>query len=129
MTVVTRMLRMAPMLMTMGAIFYFSHMAGDELDFPTFFGADKIAHLSEYGLLALSTLPLFSFSSKKDRPLLIIGVMLITCLGYGILDEFHQSFVPGRDVSGADLLADCCGALLAGLLWLWFSRRVHPYRV
>jgi VanZ family protein len=39
---------------------------------------------------------------------------------YGASDEFHQSFVPGRTMSGADLVADTIGALIAaGSLWAW----------
>ena len=38
---------------------------------------------------------------------------------YGLLDEYHQSYVPGRDASLADSLADITGAVLgAGLLYL-----------
>ena len=34
---------------------------------------------------------------------------LVLTLGYGVLDEWHQGFVPGRDVSGTDLLRDVLG--------------------
>lgn len=38
---------------------------------------------------------------------------------YGILDEYHQSFVPGRSVEFYDFLADCGGALLyISIFWL-----------
>lgn len=37
--------------------------------------------------------------------------------GYGVLDEWHQSFVPDRDASLSDLLRDVVGVLLA--LWLF----------
>jgi VanZ family protein len=30
-----------------------------------------------------------------------------------VFDEFHQSFVPLRNVDGWDLLADFCGGLMA----------------
>lgn len=32
---------------------------------------------------------------------------------YGVSDEWHQSFVPGRDTSFGDLLADTIGAAVA----------------
>lgn len=38
---------------------------------------------------------------------------------YGVLDEYHQSFVPGRSVEFYDFLADCGGALLyTAIFWL-----------
>ena len=42
---------------------------------------------------------------------------------YGVLDEYHQSFVPGRSVEFYDFLADCGGALLyTALFWLLQQR-------
>jgi VanZ family protein len=35
------------------------------------------------------------------------------CISYGASDEWHQSFVPGRDADLLDLLADTTGGLLA----------------
>ncbi len=39
---------------------------------------------------------------------------LITVL-YAVSDEFHQSFVPSRDASIIDVLADAAGGLLAAM--------------
>ncbi len=39
---------------------------------------------------------------------------------YGVTDEWHQSFVPGRMADPRDLLADGVGAALGlGLVWAW----------
>jgi hypothetical protein len=37
---------------------------------------------------------------------------LVLTIAYGASDEFHQSFVPNRDASVYDLMADALGALL-----------------
>jgi len=41
-------------------------------------------------------------------------VVLVATL-YGMSDEWHQSFVHGRDASGFDVLADAAGALLVSV--------------
>lgn len=47
---------------------------------------------------------------------LFAGSLLIT-LGYGVFDEFHQSFVPGRYASLTDLLLNLTGALVGVLVF------------
>jgi VanZ family protein len=38
------------------------------------------------------------------------AVALLASSAYGVTDELHQHFVPGRDVTLGDLLADVIGA-------------------
>ncbi len=40
--------------------------------------------------------------------------MLFIVLGYGLFDELHQAYTPGRSVDVKDLLADVAGGILAG---------------
>lgn len=49
------------------------------------------------------------------------------CAGYALLDEWHQSFVPGRDPSGTDVAADVVGAA-AGVLFATVLRRARTER-
>jgi len=94
-----------------GLIFYFSSlpsMVAPEL-FP---GQDKIFHFFEFGFLSL----LFFFSIKKtflgaSLKVLVVITILFTAL-YGISDEIHQYFVPGRESSIGDALADFSGAII-----------------
>ena len=53
--------------------------------------------------------------------------MILTVL-YGISDEFHQSFVPSRDASVLDVLADLAGALLGILAVVVFERVISSWR-
>jgi len=52
---------------------------------------------------------------KINKPLLIIGIIL--AILYGISDEFHQSFVPGRQSSIKDVLTNTAGILLSGTIY------------
>lgn len=47
---------------------------------------------------------------------------LSLAIGYGIVDELHQSYVPGRDSSVYDVVSDACGAVLAALFVFWLVR-------
>jgi hypothetical protein len=62
-----------------------------------------------------------------------LAVLIVSA--FGVTDEWHQSFVPGRDCDVFDWLADTAGAALAVTLyvkWAWYRRlleiRVGPQR-
>ncbi len=72
------------------------------------------AHIVAYGLLAGSFL-----LSGLVGPTLAIGprwwplLSVVASTAYGVVDELHQSYVPGRVCSFGDLLSDASGAALA----------------
>lgn len=111
-------LRMVPMILVMGTIFYLSHQPGDSLYLPPMPGIDKLAHLLVYGVLAAATLFALDERWKAVRSWSLVLVTTTLCLVYGITDEIHQSFVPGRYPSLEDLLADGAGAILVCVVWL-----------
>lgn len=110
-------LRTVPMLLVMGTIFLLSHQPGDSLHLPSLPGIDKLAHGAVYGFLAAATIFAFSVRYRQQNRRVVQVVTTFFCLCYGVSDEFHQAFVPGRSTSGLDLLADVGGALLVCLLW------------
>lgn len=110
-------LKMAPMVAVMGAIFFLSHQPASELDFIGFPFADKIAHFLMYGLLALTAIFAFSGDGKTGDGLFFFSRIVLLCLFYGVSDEYHQSFINGRDASGGDLFADVLGAAAACFVW------------
>jgi len=105
------------MFVVMGIIFFLSHQSGDSLDLPSFSGADKLAHMIAYGVLAFSVLWFFGEKGLENLGRTIILTVLF-CLLYGIGDEYHQSFIVLRSVSILDVLADTVGAFCCSLLWL-----------
>lgn len=75
---------------------------------------NNLAHIPLYLILGHALFVLFRHlrTGKKASIYTIICGMLI-----GVLDEFFQSFIPGRIVSGMDLMLDLAGICLAILLF------------
>ncbi len=113
----TLLLRTAPVILVMGAIFLLSHQTGDSLHLPTFPGVDKLAHILAYATLALTVLWYHGPKGLQNLRRAAMQTVLF-CLLYGLSDEYHQSFIALRSVSALDILADTTGALLVSLVWL-----------
>jgi len=111
------------MMLVMGTIFFLSHQRGDTIDLGEIPGIDKLAHLLVYGVLGTTVLLAHAPETRKNLPLQTCATTVVVCLLYGISDEFHQSFIPGRMVSAGDVVADTLGAAAACLLWFWRNRR------
>lgn len=78
----------------------------------------KLAHLSEFGLLAVLTWWVLDF---QDR-LAPLAWALATV--YAATDEWHQHFVPGRTASIRDVLIDSTGALLVIACIYWQKKKM-----
>ncbi len=91
-----------------------------------FDGQDKLIHASVYAVMTW----LFWDALKltlSDRIGLLAILTIVFCSAYGGSDEWHQSFVQGRDASVYDWLADTAGAiLLTGLLWKLKHTVIRP---
>ena len=108
--------RFLPMLFVMAVIFYFSHQPGDSIHLPDVIGFDKLCHAVEYAVLAASAL--FAFHDQSRTPVRTALAVLVFCVLYAASDELHQSFVPDRTVSLADIAADSTGAAVLLLFYL-----------
>lgn len=75
-------------------------------------GSDKLAHAGWFLLLALLAWRAARVGEGWPRRRRVAGLFLGALL-WAFSDEAHQSFVPGRTVEAADLLADVAGAALA----------------
>lgn len=96
-------------------IFILSHQP--DLSGPSWLDAvpysDKLAHFLIYAVLCL----LAARALHREPAPLLRGHALILAVAfaalYGISDEWHQSFIPGRHPDAADWAADLLGALCA----------------
>jgi len=75
-------------------------------------GIDKAAHGLAYFLLTLAYLNVATRGWGQPGALRVLAALAAAGL-YGLSDEWHQSFVPGRTFDWADLVADGVGALAA----------------
>lgn len=87
---------------------------------------DKDVHVLLYGILAV--LLLWTLQETRWRRPARYGAVVLAALAYGVLDEWHQSFVPGRSVSGWDLLFDVVGAGLGIVCWRAWHEWPQWYR-
>lgn len=106
-------------LLYMAFIFWLSSMSRPPLP-AGFLSADKLAHLLLYA--GLGGLAGIAVAGETGRRPSLLSVLLVTA--YGMTDEFHQSFVPGRSADIRDVGADMAGALLAqAAICLWVRVR------
>jgi VanZ family protein len=86
-------------------------------------GLDKVAHFSAYAVLA--ALSLRATRTPQRWSTLLAVVIVIAALG--AVDEWHQTFIPGRSMSLLDWCADASGALI-GTLAVHFLPFLTPRR-
>lgn len=79
--------------------------------------SDKVKHLVAYFILAtLVSLTLhFQEKVRKFKEKIVLWTLIIVGT-YGILDELHQLFVPGRNCELLDWLADMTGSIIAVMI-------------
>lgn len=75
----------------------------------------KMAHFTEYALMSVLVWLLWSLWLPERKTLHVIPVLWV--FGSAILDEFHQSFVPGRHAGFDDVCVDTLGGI-AGLVFI-----------
>ncbi|MFH1478631.1 MAG: VanZ family protein [Candidatus Omnitrophota bacterium] len=106
----------APLYMYAGLIFYLSSLTKvlPEVDIPSF---DKVLHIVEYAIFSILALRAFR-NSKREFVLKNLKLVAITIsILYGMSDEFHQSFVPGRQCSIWDMLFDGIGSTIGVIFY------------
>ncbi|MCD6150148.1 MAG: VanZ family protein [Deltaproteobacteria bacterium] len=92
-------------------IFYLSSQA--DVDLPSIIPqSDKLLHLAEYAVLGFLAYRFFQRLLPEKSAVFVVMVAFLFALIYGLSDEFHQSFVSGRDSSCFDILADGAGGYL-----------------
>ena len=105
------------MLLYCSLIFYISSKSLHLTGLPRF--SDKVVHFWEYAVLGMVGAGAFCSAPFKRR--IALGLLCAWAFSalYGLSDEFHQSFVPGRVASLWDALADAIGGGAGVLVARW----------
>ena len=109
-----------------GLIFLLSSRPADDYETPQEWldfipGVEYFVHGILFFVLAALVLGVLRANWPK-RGWLAGPDTVIFCLIYGLGDEFHQTFVEGRQATGLDIIADVLGAIVAVTLLLTISR-------
>jgi VanZ family protein len=96
----------------MMAIFYFSSQT-DPLPAITEQVWDKALHAATYALLAALLCRALFGEGLRSATTLVMAALIASA--YGAADEYHQSFVTGRDADVADWMVDALGALIGAI--------------
>ena len=92
---------------------------------------DKIVHFGLYGVEAFLLYFAIRWPGRADvfslgRVLTVVGAIAV----WGILDETHQFWIPGRSMEGADVVGDVSGAIVGAVLASgWSARKRRPEQI
>ena len=109
-----------PVAVYAGLIFYLSAQSYPEDQLPSFLlkdVSDKVLHAVEYAGLGGLCYRAFRWSLSGGVSSCALLFAVVTASLYGMTDEVHQLFVPLREASWQDWLADTIGAVIGVLSW------------
>lgn len=114
-------LRWLPVALWMGVIFGFSTLHGSSV--PGHYSS--LGHLGEYTILGALMLQALALYLPPARA---AALAVVLSSAYGVTDELHQAFVPGRTPDVVDWGVDTLGALLGALLLAYLIRKAARRR-
>ena len=102
-----------------GFIFFLSDQPFLKSDLPSQwdFVLRKIAHIAEYAVLTWLLIRAFKEHQLTNKQVLILSISF--SIFYAMSDEYHQTFILGRQGVFRDVLIDSFGIVLIA----WFNRR------
>lgn len=107
-----------PVIAYASLIFYLSSLPHPEEDLPKFLFeklGDKLLHVIEYAVLALLCYRAFRWAAVPRVAQQAVLLAIVTASFYGMTDEVHQAFVPFRESSWLDWVADTAGAVIGAV--------------
>ena len=119
-------------LLIMGVLYWLSSLPGTPLpDDPALYSlfhwvppsVQNALHVPAYAALAWAWC--WALGAWLRVPAAVAIVACAIASAYGVFDEWHQSFVPGRFASLTDVTLDIAGAVLGVWLAAWMGSRAR----
>lgn len=85
--------------------------------------SDKIYHTLEYFFFGVLIFRAFPSVWESPRRTLIVVLLFLFGLAYGAIDERVQYYIPNRDSSPYDWMADALGYSIAGIVSVTYRLR------
>ncbi len=115
-----------PVVLYAGTIFYLSTQSHPEEQLPSFLlevVSDKVLHAVEYAVLGGLCYRVFRWGMSGQVASRALLFAIVTASLYGMTDEAHQLFVPFRESSWQDWLADTVGAVIGAMIWRFLGSK------
>jgi VanZ family protein len=109
-----------PVALYAGFIFFMSAQSHPEEQLPSFLlkdVSDKVLHAVEYAVLGVLCYRGFRWGVNGQLASRALLFAIVLASLYGMTDEAHQFFVPFRESSWQDWLADTIGGAIGVLSW------------
>lgn len=101
-----------PVYVYAGLIFYFSSLPVIPSLIIEIYPETLVWHVIEYTILSILLFRAFINSKNITFRENAIHLAIIIAILYGVTDEIHQHFVPGRDFSHFDIIANSVGSIV-----------------
>lgn len=112
-----------PVFAHMALIYYLSSRSSFPVNVPPWaFYADKVVHAVIFGMLGLLFLRAWLQGKWQKINLSVSCITIVFVLLYGISDEVHQMFVPNRQPSIGDIIADVFGGIAVVFITSYFAK-------
>ena len=114
-----------PVIVWAGLIFWLSSIPNLKSSLEQDFVLRKIAHILEYAILTFLFIRALEIEGLATKKAIIFSA--IFTLFYALSDEYHQTFVFGREGSLKDAGIDSIGIILTSILW--YTKKVKEVRL
>jgi len=117
-------LRIIPAILVMAALFKLSTLPGNDPLLNSIHFSDKIEHFIAYFVLGITFCIWIPSKKWFAKPVVYGIIVIVLCTLFGISDEFHQTFVPGRSGDLYDLAVDSAASVISVFVYFLFIKKI-----